>query len=86
MLHNLISSFIIRETGITISSTPKIHVDDPSVDNQAIIFKETGFRIPLQLWGVFSYFPSLKPDAATVAQSNNVYLLTPSNWNPHSDA
>ena len=58
MLNNLIPSFMMRETGITVNIKAKIHIEDPNVEDHAIIFKETGFCIPLSLWGVFSYFSS----------------------------
>ncbi|MEM7463144.1 MAG: hypothetical protein AAF362_10750 [Pseudomonadota bacterium] len=86
MKNNLIPPFMMREAGITVSEVPKIHVDDPSVNDHAIVFEETGFRIPLQLWGIFSYFPTSKPKASELTDPSDVYLLTPTTWNPHSDA
>ena len=56
MEHNLIPPFMIREMGVTVNDVPKIHKEDPTVDGHAITFVETGFRIPLSLWGIFSYF------------------------------
>ena len=64
----------------------KIHLEDLSVEDHAIIFKETGFCIPLSLWGVFSYFSSSLPMQAMLHGGNDVYLLTPDTWDPHSDA
>ena len=52
MENNLIPPFIMREAGIQVKEIPKIHVDNPSVDDHAIVFKETGFRIPLSLHGI----------------------------------
>ena len=46
---NLIPPFILSEAGVQIKDVPKIHVPDPSVDDHAIVFKETGFRIPMGL-------------------------------------
>jgi hypothetical protein len=85
MKNNLIPPFIMREAGIKVNDCPKIHVNDPSVDDHAIIFEETGFRIPLSLWGVFSYFPTIKPTVDDHDSLDEVYSLTPSKWNPHSD-
>ena len=42
MQNNLTPPFILREAGITVNDVPKIHIDDPTEDDHAIIFKETG--------------------------------------------
>ena len=85
MKHNLIPPFMMREVGITVNEVPKIQVTDPTQDDHAILFPETGFRIPLSLWGVFSYFPTSKPTRADLVDPTDVYLITPTRWNPHSD-
>eukprot|EP00957_Ditylum_brightwellii_P157937 12021729-Ditylum_brightwellii.AAC.1 len=36
MENNLIPPFIMREVGLQVSDTPKIHIKDPTVDNHAI--------------------------------------------------
>ena len=61
MENNLIPPFIMREAGIQVREVPKIHVDDPLVEDHATVFKETGFRIPLSLNGIFLCFPTTKP-------------------------
>eukprot|EP00957_Ditylum_brightwellii_P132747 10122562-Ditylum_brightwellii.AAC.1 len=76
----------MREVGLQVSDTPKIHMKDPMVDDHAIVCKETGLQIPLSLWGVFSYFPSYNPTAEEADNSDNVYLITPTKWNPHCDS
>ena len=86
MNYNLIPLFMIREAGIRLRDTPQIHVDDPSEDDHSIVFSETGFRIPLSLWGSFSYFPTTKLTMADLDSPYEVYVLTPSQWNPHMDA
>ena len=58
MENNLIPPFLLREAGIIVNDKAKIHVADPTVDNHAIVFPTTGFRIRLMLWGVFSFFSS----------------------------
>jgi hypothetical protein len=85
MNNNLIPPFVMREIGIHVNDIPKIHVDDPTVDDHAITFPETGFRIPLNLWGVFSYFPTTKPTVEDHDSIDDVYVLTPPKWNPHTD-
>ena len=86
MDNNLIPPFMLREMGVTVNDIPKIHKEDPTVDDHAITFVETGFRIPLSLWGIFSYFPMSKPTHDDLLNPNEVYILSPATWNPHSDA
>ena len=84
MKHNLIPPFILREAGLTVNDTPKIHVQDPTVDDHSILFPIQEFRIPLQLWGVFSYFHTGKPSLEQVQECEHVHLMTPEwQWNPH---
>ena len=86
MDHNLIPPFMLREMGVTVNDVPKIHKENPTVDDHAITFAETGFRIPLSLWGIFSYFPTSKPTHDDLLNPNEVYILSPATWNPDSDA
>ena len=66
MSKNLIPPFIIREVGIVINDTPKIQVDDLSVEDHSIYFPEEKSRMPLSLWGVLSYLPTPKPSVETL--------------------
>ena len=66
--------------------TPKIHIEDPTISDHSIMFKETGFLFLLYLWGTFSYFESSKPSAKFLQQCEEVYLLTPTKFNPHCDS
>ena len=86
MDNNLIPPFMLREMGVTMNDVPKKHKEDPTVGGHAITFMETGFRIPLSLWGIFSYFPTSKPTHDDLLNPNEVYILSPATWNPHSDA
>jgi hypothetical protein len=86
MKHNLLPPFILWQAGTVLRETPKIHVDEPTVADHSITFPETGFRIPMSLWGVFSYFSTSKPTVTTMTESDEVYLLTPPDFNPHDDA
>jgi hypothetical protein len=86
MQNNLIPPFIMREAGITVYDTPKMQVPDPSEKHHSIYFPETSFRIPMSLWGVFSYFPTSKPTELEMMESEEVYMLTPSRWDPHQSA
>ena len=86
MAVGLLPSFMLREAGLIVNDTPKIQVNSPTVEDHSILFKETGFCIPLSLWGIFSFFPTKIPKQSAMAGSENVYLLTPTRWNPHSDS
>ena len=85
MENNLIPPFLLREAGIIVNDKAKIHVADTTVDNHAIVFPTTGFRIRLMLWGVFSYFSSWMPTEDDMRAGHDVYVLTPERWNPHTD-
>ena len=86
MDYNLLPPFMLREAGVIVRDTPKIQLEDPSDNDHALTFPETGFRIPLSLWGVFSYFPTTKPTMDDLVEPDDVYVLTPTRWNPHTDA
>ena len=86
MFRRWITTSSLREMGVTVNDIPKIHKEDPTVDDHAITFVETGFRIPLSLWGISSYFPTSKPTHDDLLNPNEVYILSPATWNPHSDA
>ena len=76
---------MLKEAGITINEVPKIHESSPTEEHHAIIFQETNFQIPLSLNGTFSYFPTSKPSIKDLEEPENVYVLTPTIWNPHSE-
>ena len=48
--------FILRESGLVVSDMPKIHIDDPSVEDHSIFDVETRLRIPLRISGILSVF------------------------------
>ena len=86
MTHYLLPPFMLREAGIHINEVPKIHVTSPTEEHHAITFQEANFRIPLTLHGTFSYFLTSKPSTQESEEPEDVYILTPTTWNPHSDA
>ena len=61
MEQNLIPPFVMREAGIVVNDTPKIHMKNPTIEDRSIYFEETSFRIPMALWGTFSYFSTRAP-------------------------
>ena len=93
MSNNLIPPFIMRENRIVVNECAKIHCEDPTREDHANIFKGYDFCIPLQLHGIFSYFVTRKPDIESVVDvdepsisATEIYTLTPTKWNPHTDA
>ena len=86
MKNNLLPPFVLRQAGFKVNEIPKIHVDDPTVHDHSISFPETGFRIPMSLWGTFSYFPTSKPTEKMMMESDEIYMLTPMRFDPHDTA
>ncbi len=86
MKNNLVPPFVMREAGIRVNDTPKIQTIEPTEDDHSIYFPDTDFRIPLSLWGMFSYFITSKPTAEQMMEAEEVYLMTPTRMNPHCDS
>ena len=83
MTKNLTPPFMMREAGIMVYDIHKIKVENPTFKDHYIYLQYTGLIIPLQLWGVFSYFSTSKPTSEDMTDSEEVYLLTTRRWNPH---
>ena len=93
MSNNLIPLIIMWENGIIVNECAKIHCEDPTREDHAIIFKGYDLRILLQLHGIFSYFVTRKPDVELLEDAHKplnyateIYTMTPTRWNPHTDA
>ena len=87
MENNLVPPFIMRAGGVTVSDTAKIHCKEPTADDHCIVFGEGGeddLRIPLQHFGIFSYFHTRKPTEDELMNCDK-YFITPdsADWNPH---
>lgn len=84
MENNLIPPFIMREGGLTVNDTAKIHCIEPTVRDHCIIFPSSDLNIPLQLHGIFSYFHSRQPQVKELYDCDKLFI-TPdaSDWNPH---
>ena len=76
----------MREAGLIVNETAKIHVDHPDESHHSIYCPTDSLRIPLCLHGIFSFFNHRTP---LLSEINNldVIFLTPdaSHWNPNSD-
>ena len=71
-----------------VSTTPKIHCDDPTVEDHSLFDEETGLRIPFTLNGIFSVFAtrSLNEDEIENAENYKTIFLTPdsNSWDPYN--
>ena len=89
MEHNLIPPFIMREAGITVNDTPRIHLGNEAThESHSIIFNgDASLRIPLQLRGIFSYFPTRALEKSEIESCDDFesICLTPEGkeWNPN---
>ena len=85
MDNNLIPLFMMREAWIMVNEKARIHMDNPKDLDHSIMFNSTGFWIPLYLWGIFSYFSSQRPTKEDLLAGHDIYVLSPSKWDPHSE-
>ena len=86
MENNLIPPFIMREAGLLVRDTPKIHLEDPNAQDHAITFHNNNLSIPLQLHGTFSFFHTRKPTCDEVKYTEPIFLTPDSdNWDPYSE-
>ena len=88
--HNLITPLILREAILTVSDIPKIHCDETTIEDHSIYDEKTKLQIPLQLDGIFSYFPT---KALTLDEMQNCdqiehIFLSPDaeTWDPYSES
>ena len=87
MYIHLILPFVLRESGLILNDTPKMHCKDPSVEDYSLFDEETGLRIPFTLDGTLSIFEthSLAEDEIEDAENYPTILLNPDSnrWNPY---
>lgn len=85
--YNLVPPFIMREAGLIVNDTAKIHRENPTIDDHTIIIpKENNLHIPLQLNGIFSFFHTRCPTEDEIGHCENIIFLTPDSesWDPYS--
>ena len=51
---------------------------------QTVLVDNSGFRIPLSFSGIFSYLPTTKLSTTILNEYEEVYIPTPSRWDPYS--
>ncbi len=87
--HNLMPPFLAREAGLVVNELPKRQAEHPTIEHHSILDPKSQLRIPLQLNGVFSYFPTraLTQDEIENWQDFDVIFLTPDaeSWDPHDE-
>ena len=85
--NNLIPPFIMREAGLVVNDTPKIHCQEATVEDHTVYCKEHDLRIPLMLDGIFSYFPTraLTVDEMEHPEELPYIFLSPDTprWDPY---
>ena len=81
---NYISPFILREAGIEVDTTAKLHCKNPSIANHSMYFTEDDLRVHFNITGIVSYFMSRKPTPEEINELPVLYL-TPDNqsWDPY---
>ena len=86
MTNNLIPPFVMGEAEIRVMVTQKIQPNEPTKEDHSIYFPETDFRISLVLWEMLSCFITSKLTAEEMMESEDIYLITPSQMNPNCNA
>ena len=81
---NLLTPFLVREAGVTLSEIPKIHQNEPSIEDHCLYFDEEKLRIHLQLTGIVSYFPTRKPTIDEISNLPRIDLTPDApSWDPY---
>ena len=71
-----------------VNDAPKIHCEDPDMNDHTLYFKENDLRMPLQLNGIFSHFPCETPteeDMEDHDETKVLFLAPEGVWDPNSD-
>ena len=56
MDHNLVPPFVLREAVLILNDMPKIHCEDPNVEDHSFLDEKTGLRIHFILSGTLLVF------------------------------
>ena len=86
MDHNLVPPFMLREAGVAVDDTPKIHAEDPTARTHSLYWPDAKVRVPLSLHGIFSSFKTRRPTKDELEDDSiEVVSLTPEGpWDPTS--
>ena len=90
MDHNLVPPFILREAGLEVNEKPKIHCNEATVQDHSIYDSNSGLRIPLELDGIFSTFPTrvLNQEEMENPGDYPLVFISPDapSWDPHIES
>ena len=90
MVHNLVPPFILREAGLVVKGSPRIHVKEVTLETHSIMDRESDLRILLQLDDIFSYFPTraLNKDEMGDPGQYETVVLSPDaeTWDPYDES
>ena len=75
MSHNLIPPFIMREAGLVVNNTCKIHTPSVEENTHTIHNPKTGLVINLQLDGIFSVFNTRIPNDLDFESNTDPVIL-----------
>lgn len=89
--HNLLCPMQLRMNDVEVNETPKFLLKNPSDESHSIVCRnesESPLRIPLEIYGVTSYFPTRKPTLEEYERAEvdgSTYTLTSESpaWDPH---
>jgi hypothetical protein len=86
MDHNLIPPFMMRLAQLQVDEVPKFMTPCPTIENHSIYCSRNEYRIPLQLHGIISFFPTRLPTDEEIREIPISIELTPPtpSWDPHS--
>ena len=83
--NNLIPTFIVCASGDLIHDVPKIHVNDPGVNDNYILFPDPGLQIHIQLWRIFTLFHSSVPTHEEITSCDKILIILDStDWDLYS--
>ena len=81
MENNLVPPIAMRLAGCDVNECPKFLAKNPSIAHHSVYFPTAGVRIPFQIEGIVSYFPTRKPDKNELEKYSGEYLLLTPNTN-----
>ena len=84
MEDNLIPTFIMKAGVVIVSDVPKIHGENPTIEDHCIHFKNLDLKIPMQLSVTFSYFHSWLQTVDELYSCDKLFITPNYNdWYPH---
>ena len=83
MEHNIIPQFTTRAGGVIVRDVPKIHCEDPTIEDHCTRFKSSDMKIPMQISGTFSYLHSRLPTVDELYSCDKLFIAPDYiDWHP----